>query len=117
MPVRDDVIGGGPLWRSALLCDVAAEDTNFTYRKGALMSTTTGPLDIGSTGLQEQESTHRPRSRFAAIVRALDRSSVRSAAPLEFEDALPTRRINRTRRLLGSLPKPGKSRQHARRLR
>lgn len=86
------------------------------------MSTTTGPLDIGSTGLQEHESTHLPRLRFAAIVRALDRSSVRgravrSAAPLEFEDALPTRRINRTRKLLGGLPRPGKSREHARRLR
>lgn len=81
------------------------------------MSTTTGPLDIGSTGLQEHELTHLPRSRFAAIVRALDRSSVRSAALLEFEDALPTRGVNRTRKLLGSLPKPGKSRQHARRLR
>lgn len=86
------------------------------------MSTTTGPLDLGSIGLQEQESTHLPRSRFAAIVRALDRSSgrgraARSAAPLEFEDALPTRRVNRARKQLGGLPKPGKSRQHARRLR
>lgn len=86
------------------------------------MSTTTGPLDIGPIGLQEQELTHLPRARFAAIVRALDRASergraVRGATPLDFEDALPTRRVNRTRKLLGGLPKPGKSRQHARRLR
>jgi hypothetical protein len=65
----------------------------------------------------------RARLRFGAIVRAL--ATLQAGArpprpaprPLEDEDAQPTRRLNRIRRLLGRLPKPGKSRNHIRRLR
>jgi hypothetical protein len=39
------------------------------------------------------------------------------SAAADAEDVLPTRRLNRMRRLLGRLPHPGKSRSHARRLR
>lgn len=64
----------------------------------------------------------RARRRFAAIVRALATLArspfVPAFAPAprrELEFAGPLRRPNRLRRLLGRIPRPGKSRQHTRR--
>jgi len=75
------------------------------------------------SGLVADHDPHRARQRFGAIVRAL--ATLQAGAhpprpaprPLEDEDEQPTRRPNRIRRLLGRLPKPGKSRNHIRRLR
>ena len=62
--------------------------------------------------------------RFGAIVRTLAEISGRAATPiapavlLDQDAVLPTRRLNRMRKLLGAvLPSPGKSRMHTRRLR
>jgi hypothetical protein len=76
-------------------------------------------IDLASVDLQEQES-RAARRRFGAIVRTLRR--LRPPAPaaretLDLDQAQPTRRLNRMRKLLGKLPRPGKSRGHARRLR
>lgn len=83
------------------------------------MNALTATLDLASTDLHEHES-RAARRRFGAIVRALRR--LRPAAPalqeaLDLEEVQPTRRVNRMRKLLGKLPRPGKSRSHARRLR
>lgn len=82
----------------------------------------TTTLDL-SPDLIADHDPHRARLRFGAIVRALatlpagERPPLPASRPLEDEDALPTRRMNRIRRLLGRLPRPGKSRHHVRRLR
>ena len=85
------------------------------------MDTKTGTFDILSIALQEQDP-QCARLRFGAVVRTLGRIGAARAGsqqvvPMELDDALPTRRINRMRRLLGKLPKPGKSRNYTRRLR
>ena len=75
------------------------------------------------SGFVADHDPHRARQRFGAIVRAL--ATLQAGArpprpaprPLEDEAEQPTRRLNRIRRLLGRLPKPGKSRDHIRRLR
>ena len=75
------------------------------------------------SGFVADHDPHRARQRFGAIVRAL--ATLQAGArpprpaprPLEEEDGQPTRRLNRIRRLLGRLPRPGKSRDHIRRLR
>jgi hypothetical protein len=75
------------------------------------------------SGFVADHDPHRARQRFGAIVRAL--ATLQAGArpprpaprPLEDEDEQPTRRLNRIRRLLGKLPRPGKSRDHIRRLR
>lgn len=85
------------------------------------MNTRSTAFDVVS----DTASDHEPRIarlRFGAIVRTLaqlrrHRALPPAGAPLEAEEALPTRRFNRVRRLLGRLPHPGKSRSHARRLR
>jgi hypothetical protein len=65
--------------------------------------------------------TRRPRARFRAIVASLVQPSSPPAERRfdlgDFDASVPMRRLNRTRRLLGKRPVPGKSRQHARRLR
>ena len=84
------------------------------------MQRSVATFDVLSNDLQDQES-HHGRSRFGAVVQSLVSLSAPSRAPrieaAEFDEALPMRRVNRARRLLGKLPKPGKSRNHARRLR
>jgi hypothetical protein len=87
------------------------------------MNTRSLALDV----LPDAASDHEPHSgrlRFGAIVRTLaqlrrhDPRPPAGALQLPEEDAaLPTRRLNRVRRLLGRLPRPGKSRNHVRRLR
>jgi hypothetical protein len=75
------------------------------------------------SGFVADHDPHRARQRFGAIVRALAtlqagaRPPRQAPRPLEDEDEQPTRRLNRIRRLLGKLPRPGKSRDHIRRLR
>jgi hypothetical protein len=76
-------------------------------------------LARASTDIQEHDS-RAARRRFGTIVGTLRR--LRPAAPalqeaLDLEEVQPTRRVNRMRKLLGKLPRPGKSRSHARRLR
>jgi hypothetical protein len=80
------------------------------------MQTTTGTFDL----LAEDASDPEPRTtrlRFGAIVRSLAQLPAARPPLAEPEEWQPTRRINRTRKLLGKLPKLGKSRHHARRLR
>ena len=85
------------------------------------MNTRSTALDVLSDTDFHNEP-HTARLRFGAIVRTLAQLR-RARVPLPAdaaagaEDVLPTRRLNRMRRLLGRLPHPGKSRSHARRLR
>jgi len=82
----------------------------------------TTTFDLPS-GFVADHDPHRARLRFGAIVRALASLQAGAGAPrpaprpLEDEEGQPTRRLNRIRRLLGRLPRPGKSRDHIRRLR
>jgi hypothetical protein len=85
------------------------------------MTTRSFTLEALTLTLPDSEPV-RARRRFAAIVRALATLAhspfVRAAAPAprrEPEFAGPLRRPNRLRRLLGRIPRPGKSRQHTRR--
>jgi hypothetical protein len=85
------------------------------------MNTRSTALDVLPDATFDHEP-HTARRRFGAIVRALvqlrrDRVPLPGSAAADAEDVLPTRRLNRMRRLLGRLPHPGKSRSHARRLR
>ena len=85
------------------------------------MNTRSTALDVLSDAANDHEP-HTARRRFGAIVRTLaqlrpDRAPLPASAPSVADDVLPTRRLNRMRRLLGRLPHPGKSRSHARRLR
>ncbi|MCU0769282.1 MAG: hypothetical protein MUD07_07850 [Burkholderiaceae bacterium] len=87
------------------------------------MTTRSIPFEALTLTLPDSEPV-RARRRFAAIVRALAtlaqspfaRVSAPAQAPRrEPEFAGPLRRPNRLRRLLGRIPRPGKSRQHTRR--
>ena len=85
------------------------------------MKTRSNLLDVLSDATSEHEP-HTARVRFGAIVRTLAQLRMARARRLVAvtavaDDALPTRRLNRTRRLLGRLPHPGKSRSHVRRYR
>lgn len=86
------------------------------------MNHSTTTLDLSPDAIADHDP-HRARLRFGAIVRALAslpagaRPPQPTPLPVEDEAALPTRRMNRIRRLLGRLPRPGKSRHHVRRLR
>jgi hypothetical protein len=86
------------------------------------MNHSTTTLDLSPDVIADHDP-HRARLRFGAIVRSLAslppgaHAPQSAPRPLEDEDALPTRRMNRIRRLLGRLPRPGKSRHHVRRLR
>jgi hypothetical protein len=85
------------------------------------MNTRSTALDVPPDVASDHEP-HTARLRFGAIVRTLaqshpDRTRVAAGAAAVADDVLPTRRLNRMRRLLGRLPHPGKSRSHARRLR
>ena len=81
---------------------------------------TTTPSDLLMRG--DTRARTAPQ-RFGAIVRTLAEISGRAATPvpqavlLDPDAVLPTRRLNRMRKLLGPLPSPGKSRMHTRRLR
>jgi hypothetical protein len=85
------------------------------------MNTRSTALDVLSDATFDHEP-HTARRRFGAIVRTLAQLR-RARAPLpanaaaDADDVLPTRRLNRIRRMLGRLPHPGKSRSHARRIR
>jgi hypothetical protein len=82
------------------------------------MNTRSTALDVLSDATFDHEP-HTARRRFGAIVRTLaqlrrNRVPLAADAVADAEDLLPTRRLNRMRRLLGRLPHPGKSRRHAR---
>jgi hypothetical protein len=84
------------------------------------MSSHTDTIDVFTLRLPDSEPV-RAHRRFAAIVRALAGLTMKrpaappAVAPAAAELAGPMRRPNRIRRLLGRIPRPGKSRQHARR--
>ena len=84
------------------------------------MSTRTGTIDAFTLNLPDGEPV-RAHRRFAAIVRTLAALTMKrpvappALAPGAAELAGPMRHPNRIRRLLGRIPRPGKSRQHARR--
>lgn len=85
------------------------------------MNTRSAALDVLSDVTSDHEP-HTARLRFGAIVRTLEQARGDSAprlstSPTLADEALPTRRPNRMRRLLGRLPHPGKSRSHVRRQR
>lgn len=83
------------------------------------MKTDSNLLDVLSDTASEHEP-HTARVRFGALVRTLaqlrpERARLPAGDTPVADDVLPTRRLNRTRRLLGRLPHPGKSRSHVRR--
>jgi hypothetical protein len=80
------------------------------------MQTRTGTFDVLADDSSDPEP-HFARLRFGAIVRTLSQAPATAPLPGEPDDWQPTRRLNRTRKLLGKLPLPGKSRRHARRIR